>query len=97
MQQQLTPKDPLEIVPITFDFTAILSSITSITSVAITVRTGTDASASAMIEGAAQISGLTVIQLVKNGVVGNTYIVRADVVSGSEKYALSAILPVETA
>jgi len=85
-----------EIIPIIFDFTAMLNTITSINSVSITVKTGIDANVSAMIEGVPQISGTSIIQLIKNGVAGASYYIRADVVSGAEKYALAAILPVES-
>ena len=95
--QQLTPKDPTEIIPIIFDFTALLSTITSISDVSVSVKTGTDINVGTMKQGVADISGTSIIQLIKNGVAGNTYIVRAEVISGSQKYVLAAILPVTSA
>jgi len=95
--QQLTPKDPAEIIPVKFDFAALLSTITSVSSVSVSLKTGVDPNVATMKQGTEEISGTSVIQLIKNGVSGATYIVRCEVISGSEKYALAAILPVESA
>lgn len=95
--QQLTSKDPAEVVPVVFDFAKLVGSIDSVDSVAIQVYRGTDANASSMIEGSATVSGTKVTQHIKAGIAGNRYIVRCDITRGTSKYALTAILPVEPA
>lgn len=92
--KQFTGKDSAEIVPLTFDFSAVLSTITSVSSVSVRIKSGIDVNVASMLEGAAQIQGTKVVQLVKAGVNGASYVVRAEVFSGAEKYVLSALLPV---
>ena len=93
---QLSPKDPAEIVPITFDFSALVTAVDSVT-VTCTVKTGTDAAAASMLDGSVVISAGRVVQRIKNGIDGVRYVLRADAVSGSERYALTALLPVDSA
>lgn len=92
----LSDKDPLEIIPVVFDFTNVVAAIDSVVSIGVTVYKGTDASASSMPLNSAVIDGTTVVQLIRNGVSGVSYKLRADILVGQQRYALSAILPVRT-
>jgi hypothetical protein len=92
---RIAAKDPAEIVPVTFDFSALAASIDSIVAVTASVKSGADPSVGAMLYGAATISGTEVRQLVRNGVSGAIYLLRADIAKGSERYALACYLPVE--
>lgn len=92
--ESLDSKSPSETISITFDFKNLVSSITSVTSVEIAVKTGTDASVGTMLLGPATLSGTSVIQLVRNGVDGVVYRVRVNIISGSQAYSLAVYLPV---
>jgi hypothetical protein len=97
MTQLLSAKDPAEIIPITFDFSSVVTTITSVSSVSVSIKTGIDATVATMIECTAQIVGTTVVQLIKAGLSDVTYTVRAEILSGTQKYVLAATLPVTTA
>lgn len=88
------PKAPAEVVPVTFDFSALTTSIDSVT-VSVTVKTGMDSNVATMPLGGYQISGGKVIQLIQNGVDQTVYLIRADITTGSEKYALAAYMKCE--
>lgn len=92
----LSPKDPAEIIAVTLDFTELTTTIQSaVWSVA--VLKGTDVNVATMLQGAPSNSGGLTTHLIKNGVSGNLYLVRADVTLASGgKYALAARLPVQT-
>lgn len=92
--QMFSPKTPNEIVPLTFDFSAVTDLVTAIVSLTISVVDGTDEAVAAMLDGAAQIQASSVVQLVKSGVDGVTYEVRCLAESGSERYELVGHLPV---
>jgi len=68
-------KDPLETVPVSFDFADEIASAAT-PSVSVEVVTGTDASVGSMPTGAPTIAGAVVTQLIRAGVAGNTYRVR---------------------
>jgi hypothetical protein len=71
----LEPKTLGEQVLVPFDFTSRLAASETISTKVVTCTTwsGTDASPSSMISGAASSSGATVSQLVIGGVAGVTY------------------------
>jgi hypothetical protein len=92
----LSHKDPAEQVPITFDFSDLVTVIDSAEATTATVYTGIDASPGAMISGVPFIAGALIIQQVVGGIDGVSYKLRATIVSGSEKYVLTCILPVVT-
>ena len=92
----ISSKDPSELIPITFDFSGLVTSIDTIASIAISVISGTDPNVATMLYSSAQKTGTNVIQLVQNGVNNAAYKIRADIVSGSEKYAIAAIFNVKT-
>jgi hypothetical protein len=72
---QFDPKRTTEDVKLTFDFVNLLASGETISTASTTaiVHKGTDASPSAIISGAAAISGTRVTQLVIDGTDGVTY------------------------
>lgn len=97
--KQLDPKDPAEIVPLTFEFESLTISPSSPV-VTVTRHSGTadDSDLSLMLVGSPQVIGTTVVQKVQGGVARTNYKFRCDVVTPDGcHYALAGILPVETA
>ena len=90
-------KDPVEKLGLTFTYTAALDSGETIStaSLSVTVKSGTDAGAAAMLDGAASIVAGQVFQRIKNGVDGAVYLVRCNAtLSSGRVLALGAHLPV---
>lgn len=98
---ELRSKDPLEVVPIVFDFGPSLNAgdgLTGTVSVTVTVHEGADGSPSALLSGAATVSGDKVTQKVTGGVAGVSYLVRVSAATTQGlTYVLGAILPVRLA
>ncbi len=95
----LSSKDPSEIIPVTFDFSKVLTSAdtNSTATVGATVAKGTDATPAAILLGSASIVGLVVTQLITGGVGDVTYKLKLTIVTGAGKqYVAGAHLPVET-
>ena len=95
----LPDKDPAEKLDVEFDFADEIAPGETISSAvqSVPVRTGTDASPSALLDGAASIVGLGVIQRVKAGVSGVAYVLRSEVtLSSGRVLVLAGILPVRT-
>lgn len=90
----LADKDPLEIITVTFDFTKLLTRIDSVSSMTVAVYKGTDAAPGGLLLNAPIIADTQVLQLIQGGLDGVYYKIRADVLVGLERYALSAVLPV---
>jgi hypothetical protein len=88
MINQLSSKTINEVVPITFDFTNVLDTVTAIETITNTVVFGADPAAAAMLAGAAEIQGGQVVQLFQGGVADAVYEVLCLVTSGGEKYQL---------
>lgn len=87
-------KDPTESIVVTFDYTALLTAI-STASVSIAVDDGNDANAAAMLSGAPSIVGTKVLQRVINGVDGCTYRLRCTVTKADGSiYVIGNTLPV---
>ena len=97
MSLTFDPKDPSEIIPLTFEFAALASEI-STPVVSITQAYGvTDASdLTAMLVGSAQVVGTQVRQKVQLGINGAAYKFRcqADTPEGL-RYVIASVLPVE--
>jgi len=97
MSLTFDPKDPSEIIPLTFEFAALASEIT-LPVVTITHAYGSADSSdlTAMLLGSAQIVGTQVRQKVKLGVNGAGYKFRcqADTPEGL-RYVIASVLPVE--
>lgn len=85
---KLQSKVPAEIIPITFDFSEIITVIDNVVQTSVSVISGTDDSVSLMTYGAPIITGAQVVQLVRNGVAGNTYNVACLVAKGNERYQI---------
>ncbi len=90
----ISPKTPSEIIPVTFDFTSVITTVSAVVSLTVIVRAGADPDVAAMLQGAPQIQGPLVVQLIKNGVAGVTYELRCVVTGGDEKYELAAQMQV---
>jgi len=73
----LSPKDPTETIAITFDLTNLVTTAIGSAVVTATHIDGpADSNTSAMISGAASISGFYVTQNITGGVAGATYMLR---------------------
>ena len=93
--RNLSAKINAEVIPVIFDFTALIPSIDAIENVSIAVHSGVDVDASSMLFNTPTVDGAKCVQLVRGGNDGVTYLVSALVTYGQAKYQLSALLPVE--
>ena len=93
MMETWEPKDPAEKFAVSFDFSAEMTTITSATITVQTLR-GTDVSPQDVLDGAAQISGTTVLQRVKDGTHKATYKLRCEATDGTETWVITQALPV---
>ena len=94
--QQFDPKDPAEIVPLTFDFSALAASVSTPVIQVTRIAGDADPNPAAMLIGSAQISGAKVVQKAGGGLDGR-YKIRCDVNGdGGAHWALTGTLPVET-
>lgn len=69
----LSPKDPQEVITVTFDFSALAASVSSPTVTVSRVAGNADASPSSMLSGSPQVSGAQVLQKITGGINGTTY------------------------
>jgi hypothetical protein len=97
---KFSPKDPFEIIPLTFPFgqklKAVGEKISTIQVVDVVVYTGIDATAANILSGGATVVGDDVIQKVRQGVDGVEYLIRAVVVTVSGLVlAVGGILPIQ--
>lgn len=94
-----SPKDPGEVIPLSFDFSVFSTTGLSNPVVTCSHFSGVyDASASAMVLSAeTAVSGGIVTTAVQNGVDNADYLLTATVYKGTLKYTISAILPVRIA
>jgi hypothetical protein len=94
------PKDPLEIIPLTFDFDTEMGGSDTIVSaaVAVSVSNGYDSNPASLLSGAASLLGDKVRQNVTAGLDGVDYIVKVTVTTtAGYKYTLARVLPVRNA
>ena len=91
----LSSKDPGETITVTFDYTALTTSVTAPT-VMCTMASGiVDASPSALLSGSPQISGAKVLQKIVGGLNGANYDLKCVATAAdSSIYALADVLPV---
>jgi len=82
-----------EIIPVSFEFSKLIKSIDSVV-ITVSVRKGADANPTDLLLSSAVINSTTVQQLIKNGVEGVIYKIKANITSGDVKYSLSAYLAV---
>lgn len=87
------PKDPFDIWPVTFDFVRLVPVFDSAVW-SIAVASGVDPGVASMLFGAAVSDGARTTQLIRNGVSGAVYLLRADITAGPAKYSLAAYLSV---
>jgi len=89
-------KAPSEVIPITFDFTALLPlGIDSVETLSISVVNGADPDTGTMKVGVATIQNSVVTQLIQNGLSGVKYLITCLVVYGQIKFQLGGYLVVE--
>jgi len=94
---KISDKVPAEIIPVTFDFSSLpLTAVDSVVSVTVTVITGTDAAAAAMLQGAPVLTGVKAVQLVKAGVAGVRYNLACLAAVGAERYQIDGMMDVVT-
>jgi len=87
-------KDPSESIVVTFDFSALVSSISTAT-VTNAADEGNDAAPASMLSGAPLVTGTKVSQRLVGGVAGCTYHLRCTVTDdGGNTYVLANTLPV---
>jgi len=105
---RFSPKDPIEIVTLSFDFTKDLEiknasgtvigmkTITPASQVTtVTAFKGIDADPSALKNGAPQISGNFVLQSAKLGIDENDYLIRTEIdASSGEHFVIGCVLPI---
>lgn len=91
----MSPKDPVEKVVVTFDFSAISGTISN--PVVTVNRKGYDVSIAAMLSGSASIVNNTVLQMIQGGENGQEYDIRCvvDVAASGEKYVAKDTLTVK--
>jgi len=92
---KISDKVPSEIIPVSFEYSNIVSAVDSVVSVSITVMTGTDPDVADMLYGAYTLTGTRVVQLVRNGVAGTVYRLSCLVSVGSEKYEIDGDMAVK--
>jgi TRAP-type uncharacterized transport system substrate-binding protein len=94
----LSSKDPAEIVTLTFDFSALTTTVTAFTIAISRIGGAADAAPLSMLSGSGSIVGAKVLQKIIGGVDGATYDVKctADAADGS-RYALADLLAVAAA
>jgi hypothetical protein len=91
----LSEKDPTEIVIVTFDFSAIATTVQS-PEIAATLHSGVaDETPQAIVSGSAQVDGATVLQQIAGGTAGANYALRCEVdTPDGQHFALVDVLPV---
>ena len=95
----LSPKDPAEVISLTFDYAAILSGGETVASVSVSlaVRNGADPDVGTMLAGGAIIDGNVVSHLVRNGVHGVDYLAAClATTSQGQVLKIAGILPART-
>lgn len=91
----LSSKAPSELITVTFDFSALTTSVSTSTVVPSVSSGNADATPAAILSGTAQTSGAKVLQQIQNGVNGTIYelLCTATAADGS-RYQLADLLPV---
>lgn len=91
----LSPKDPVEKIVVTFDFTAIK---TAVSNPVITIcEKGTTTNIPSMLSGAPQITTNKILQLVVGGDAGKSYTIKCQVDNATtgERFVVSDVLSVK--
>lgn len=97
MSLSFSPKDPEEVIVVSFSFARVLNSGETVESCTFTVRDSHNLDVStAMVSGLADISAAPIVkQTIQGGSPGVTYLVRAKTVTSAARTLIgSALLPV---
>ncbi len=97
VNQTFDPKDPEEIIPLSFDFTQLGSGFTTPVVTVSHLGGVSDADPSAMILGSATIASDVATVAIQGGVANADYLVRCSALQGGLKYVISGVLPVRVA
>lgn len=98
--EKFDPKDPAEIIPLTFEFGPLLDeqTISGAPVVEVTVYEGYDATPADVLSGSVVVVGTRVRQNATGGVLGVEYLIRVTVTTNTGlKYTLGRVLPVKSA
>ncbi len=97
--RELDPKDPAEIIPVTFEFAELTDApLTPVVSLTRHSGTADTSDLSTMLSGSPQVVGSQVRQKVRSGVDGTNYRIACQVDDASGlRYVIAGILPVATA
>jgi hypothetical protein len=88
-------KSPSEVIPVSFDFSALISGAIDTSGVTVTVHSGgADASAASMSSIAKSVSGKVITQPISGGVGGVTYFISCYAASGNIRVELGVYLTV---
>jgi hypothetical protein len=90
----LDSKTSAEVIPVVFVFSSLLTSIDTVLAVNVTVKSGIDSNPDNLKLGSPIISGSLVVQPIKAGIDGNTYLLNCTVQSGMEVYSIACYLPI---
>ncbi len=89
-----SPKDPAEIITLTFDFAALTMTPTLPVVTVSALTYSADPSPSGILYGSPAVTGAKITQMIRNGVSGVYYEVTCQVDSGGERYTMTEVLPV---
>ncbi len=90
-------KDPAESVVVEFDFASELAAVGSAAVSISILGPGTDPNLLDILDGAAQVSGTSVLQRISGGVAGLNYKLRCEATSGADIIVRAGTLQVRTA
>ena len=93
----LDSKDPAEKVVVTFDFSALATTVSTPVVTAESAGGANDPSPSAILSGSPSVSGAQVLQLVIGGVANADYKLRCQIDDGTERFVVADTLQVRTA
>jgi hypothetical protein len=91
----LSIKNPLETITVTFDFSALTTSVASPSVTSVVSSGAVDPTPSAILSGSPQISGAKVLQKIVAGLPGAYYELLCQITAADGSvYVLSEVLPV---
>ena len=93
----LDNKDPAEKVVVTFDFSALATTVSTPVVSAESAGGTNDPTPSAILSGSPNVSGAQVLQLVVGGVPGADYKLKCQVDDGAERFVVADTLQVRSA
>lgn len=93
MTKRFIDKAPADEITVEFDFTEYAAAV-SLPEVSVSVLIGTDASATAILDGTPTTIGAKVYQRIVGGVNGVEYLLQCLAYNGTDRYSIEAVLPV---